>query len=314
MVETIHSSNDTLQKMPMHKEGIIDQSCISGMSVRTKLQLEPANRARANHTQKDKLSITRIVEPHITSHEMSHRPIIQKPDDADTPHPTIEQPNSIDPNELNAAFSIEKHHNRDLLDLSIRRLNRLLKNEKKRHAYEYSSFETKTIEEENILFIPTAERARNSTIGIRGAVAKCDLPAGSPLIYSAQYLTEVQWFNNICMLAVYLHEQLDLSIEKAVRDAQHRLTSYAGRPKEFQSAILYTPAYGAGNVAAMVNHDVNFFNMTAIHVPTLDKNNNKTAGIWLYFTLKDISRGEQLLINYGKNYDFTPAKTARHSV
>jgi len=69
--------------------------------------------------------------------------------------------------------------------------------------------------------------------------------AGSPVVYSAQYMNEDQWFAAVQGLAGYLAIEFNLCPEDACLEAAQRLAAYAFPIVEFQSEVFRVPAYGA---------------------------------------------------------------------
>lgn len=238
-------------------------------------------------------------------------PIFQSPQGAHIEHPSLFQPRHIDYLGLSKDFDDLKHPSHATVVTALKRLNLFLKYPNLRQDFESAEFDVVTIEEKHLSFIPKADREKNTTIGIRGVVAKNTMGIGTPLIYCAQYLTEEEWNHSISELAQYLEDKLKITNKKALYDAGRRLMGYAGRPTMFASTKYYTPAYGAGNITVLINHDDKYHNLQPIYIPYLDINGERTSGSWVFYSTREIKKGEQLLINYGENYNFEPFEMKR---
>ncbi|MBX2849090.1 MAG: SET domain-containing protein-lysine N-methyltransferase [Acidiferrobacterales bacterium] len=292
----------------------VQNSIISGMFLSTTLEVERSpfsihkgKQFSSNNT----IELVKSITPWTPNYLLNKSPIIQSPKSPLEPHPLLEQPENVDFGRTNDFFSIEKHRCKKVYQRALTTMDTLLKDNEARRAHEAKYFELATVGEDNISFIPKNKRHLNTTIGIRGTVAKTTIPAGTPLIYSAQYLNEDQWVAAIAKLGTHLQSVFRLEDEEAAYDALRRLTCYAYRPHKFESEKYYTPAYGAGNICAMINHDDEFNNMASVYVPMLDAYQNPSAGVYMFFSLGDIQKGEQLLVNYGDKYVFDPVYTER---
>jgi len=295
----------------------VQNSIVSGMFLRAKTEVTetPFSILERDYEYSSQTTeLVKSVAPWVPNYLLKRGPIIQSPDSALKPHPILEQPEYVDFNRTDALFCLKKHRSKEVYERALRRMDFLLKNDQARHDDESNGFELTTINDDHLSFIPHEKRHLNTTLGIRGTIAKKDLKAGTPLIYSAQFLNKAQWGAAIGVLGTYLESQLDLESDYATYDATRRLSSYAYRPHEFESETYYTPAYGAGNICSMINHDSEYENMASVYVPMLDAYKNPTAGVYMFFCHRDVKQGEQLLVNYGSQYNFEPVLTQRFLV
>ncbi len=295
----------------------VENSIISGMFVSTKLEVTetPFSITRyGNEHFCQNTEVVKSISPWMPNYLLRKAPIIQSPSSALKPHSILEQPEYVDFKKTDNFFSIKKHRDKAIYQRALTKMNVLLKSDQARHEDELQKFELAIIEDHHLHSIPHNKRHLNTTLGIRGTIAKQDLEAGTPLIYSSQFLNKRQWDAAIGVLCTYLMSQFDLESEEAKYDATRRLSSYAYRPHEFESETYYTPAYGAGNICSMINHDTEYDNMASVYVPMLDAYKNPSAGVYMFFCLRDVIKGEQLLVNYGDQYSFEPVVSQRFRV
>ena len=239
----------------------------------------------------------KVVMPDYHWQTVNANPIFQSPESADKEHPLLAQPRYVDFFKFSEMFKPEKHKCVTTVILALRQLNSQLKDPRLRQDFEYNHFSTIPITSRNIAFIPETYQNFNTMLGHRGVIAISDLPRGTPLMYSAQYMTNIQWDKRIVEFAHYLESIFDLGAEEALNDARERLKSHACRPAFFKSEMYYALAYGAGNIAALTNHDSTHYNMAALFVPFLDISGRATAGGLVLYSTRHIEKDEQLLIN-----------------
>ena len=241
---------------------------------------------------------------------MSQRPIIQHPEDPNQAHPSLQQP--VQANMKSRLNEILKrspklqaaHVSIDLLKQVRAQLNDLLKSPEKRQAHEASHFALAKIDKSNL---PEAISSGHPTLGMRGVLAQQKLPAGTPLQYSGQYLDKKQWQAGVNELSQLLQSQSGFAIEAAQTEAERAMAAYTWEGATYRSKKYDISAFGAGNVAAMINHDADNANMGAAYFSTQDKGGKPAAKVMVYFALREIAAGEQLLVNYGDHYSFDPA-------
>lgn len=235
---------------------------------------------------------------------MAQRPIVQSQYNPKEKHPTLPQPRKI-----NISVLKKKIPNEELRDTLAENLNKILDNDETRRIHELKYFELATIEEKHLSTLSAGAQKGHGTLGIRGVVAKEDIPAGTPIIYGAQYVNHHQWRKLKNKIAEELTASLNVTANEAQKDAQNRLVSYSWESVQFPdsqgvSRKLNLSAYGAGNMAAMINHDEKEHNMGVINIATLDEDDNPAPPIWIYYAKRDIKAGEQLLVDYGPKYKF----------
>ena len=257
--------------------------------------------------------------PSADSKKMSLRPIIQAPDNPDQPHPEIPQPVTLNPK----GRVRSRYTGTPALKQALKTISDLLANPKKRQIYERNAFALRTIKADNLpqqtnssaqqsvesLNQPTIAGGvrTHPTVGMRGVVAHKALAMGSPLQYSAQYLSKEQWTDATQELATRLCAEAGFSPEQAQQEAGRLLLSYSWDGIRFNGQQYELSAFGAGNITSMINHDEQLANMGVAYLSTLDQDGNAGPRLVVYFALRDIAQKEQLLVDYGQLYDFTPA-------
>ena len=238
---------------------------------------------------------------------MSQRPIIQHPQDPNRAHPSLQQPAQANKNSrLNEMLNrspklLAAGVSLDLLKQVRVKLDNFLKVPQKRQDYEQTHFSLAKIAPENL---PKESRVGHPTLGMRGVLAQQALPMGSPLQYSGQYLDKTQWQESLNELSQILHSESGLSVAAARAEADRALAAYTWEGATYRSKKYDISAFGAGNVAAMINHDAENANMGAAYFSTQDKQGQPAAKVMVYFALRDIAAGEQLLVDYGDTYAF----------
>ena len=238
------------------------------------------------------------VVPIADSKTMSRRPIVQAPDDPNKPHPEIPQPTKVN---FKAGVQSDHRKNEPALTQALDQFDQLLQFPQKRQDYEHNYFALTKIRSKNL---PETVALDHSTLGMRGVVAKKPLSVGSPLQYSAQYLSDKQWQQASQDLSVRLQAEIALDPQQADEEAARLLVSYSWQGVTFNHKHYELSAFGASNITAMINHDSALANMGVAYVPSLDEHGQPGPRIVLYFALRDIAEGEQLLVNYGESYRF----------
>ena len=242
------------------------------------------------------------------SDTMSRRPMVQDPDNPNNAHPEIPQPEKINPRGRVKSSHHKKHS--PVLKTALERFDALLQNPQQRQAYERNNFALTQIEPKHL---PSAashnDQCRHPTLGMRGVIAQEPLTAGSPLQYSAQYLSEAQWQEATDILRERLQAEVGLPESQSQQEAARLLLSYSWEGITFNQQKYELSAFGAGNITAMINHDKALANMGVAYMPCLDRDGGPAPTMVVYFALKAIAKGEQLLVNYGEAYRFdTPAE------
>ena len=246
--------------------------------------------------------------------KMGLRPIIQGPDNPNQPHPEIPQPVT-----LNSKARVRSNYpSTPALKKALENINTLLASPKKRQNYECTAFALSNIKPEHIPKPPNLledsqdqatsaiDSSAHPTVGMRGVVAQKVLPMGSAVQYSAQYLSQAQWLELTDILTERLSVEVSLSTEQAEQEARRLLLSYSWKGVRFKKQKYELSAFGAGNIAAMINHDPQLANMGVAYLPTLDQTGKTGPHIVVYFALREIAKGEQLLVDYGPFYEFDP--------
>ena len=231
---------------------------------------------------------------------MSQLPIVQSPTDPSKVHPKLPQPAAINPNiplAQGGTYASAAHQARE-------QINTLLQSPMQRQEYERKHFSLTRIETRHL----PEHLAGHATIGMRGVVAAQPLKAGSPLQYSGQYLDKSDYEKTARQLSQEL--QTKTAIKPGEKPGQadyeaHRLIdSYAWEAITYKGKKYTISAFGAGNTAAMINHDSQHPNMGVAYMSTHDDRGQPAPQIVVYFALRDIAEGEQLLVNYGEQYQF----------
>ena len=260
------------------------------------------------------------IEPGDDMEKMSKRPIIQSPKNPDEEHEDYMQPTYFDgvfsrrKGRFEERFVHERHHNQEACERAIDKLNELIRTGQKA-THEFECFDVAHIAEENNVNNKRNRQAEEiqknippqhtSPIeGIRGLVAKKELPSGTPLVYAAQYLKKNEMVSLKSELAKYFHDALDLDDVDAKKIADDRLVAYQWDTVG-KAWNLYMNAYGAGNAASLVNHDKYLANMSPCYLNAKDQLGKPTIPTIMYFTTRQIEKGEQLLVDYGLLYNFS---------
>ena len=232
---------------------------------------------------------------------MSRRPIVQAPDDPNQAHPEIPQPAKIN---VKGRIRSAYRKNTPALKIALERLDALLQHPQQRQDYESRHFALAKIISDHL---PQEAAFDHATLGMRGVIAKEALSAGSPLQYSAQYLSDSQWQEATDVLSENLQLDVGLLPQQAQQEAARLLLSYSWQGVPFNRQHYELSAFGAGNIAAIINHDQALANMGVAYVASCDKYDRPGPPIVLYFALRDIAKGEQLLVDYGQDYRFEQA-------
>lgn len=230
---------------------------------------------------------------------MSRLPLIQDPDDPSRPHPVLEQPVGINTKaKVNFCYTPVEAHRK-----AMKLMDHLLKSPGERQDYERTHFALACIKRGHLPQSLGAD-SDHATLGMRGIIAAKPLAAGSPLQYSAQYLTSAQWQEGVKALSEKIQRETGMNPSQADTEANRLLISYSWEGITYKGRKYELSAFGAGNAAAMINHDDQYANMGAVYMPTLDEKGKPGPRLMVYFALRDIAEGEQLLVNYGKLYQF----------
>jgi len=288
------SLNDTFRTISVRN------SVVAGMSLSTIVEAQTLSNVQGAIGC---VELVKTVSPWMTDTILTKAPIIQDPKDPSAPHSILKQPAGINFRRCGEEVLQKKsQREKKFLNGVLENLEVLLRCEKRRKLHESENFEVSIIDEKHLLSAPKDKRKLNTTLGLRGVIAKQKIRAGSPVVYSAQYMNEDQWFAAVQGLAGYLAIEFNLCPEDACLEAAQRLAAYAFPIVEFQSEVFRVPAYGAGNVCVMINHDETFFNMKSFRPPLIDEKGKPVAAVTVYYTCRDIEQGEQLLVNYGDKY------------
>lgn len=257
--------------------------------------------------------ITRIpvsLIPQADIEGMSRLPIVQSPEDPTQAHSELPQPASINFNVKPAGCG-----NYEKLAYTARdQMHQLLQDPSKRKNHERTHFSLKKITPEN--FSRAADiNPNHPTMNMRGVVAAKPIKAGTPIQYSAQYMDEAQWLEGVEALSQKLQSEANMSKEQADKEADRLLISYSWEGTKYKGKDYHLSAFGAGNIAAMVNHDNQTPNMGIAYLSTYDEHGQPAPRIVAYFALRDIEEGEQLLVDYGEYYQFdTPLEGSQEAV
>ena len=230
---------------------------------------------------------------------MSERPIVQSPKDFTKNHSILPQPVRIN---HNATVNLGKASQK-IVYAARDKMDELLQNPKKRKNHERKYFKLAKITPENL---PDKSdiRLKHPTLNMRGVIAAEDIPEGTPLPYSGHYMNKEDWANAIKQLSLEIQTQTKMEKDKADDEAEHLLCCYAWEGITYNGKKYEITAFGAGNIASMINHDAKQPNIGAAYMSTYDANNKPGPRIVVYFALRPIKKGEQLLVDYGKFFKF----------
>ena len=238
--------------------------------------------------------------------QMLLRPIFQSPTDPNAPHPNLKQPAGLSRKNVPESYLVQNDSAlRKVFSEALPGIDAMLKNPALRREKEEKYF---TIVDQISPEHRRADTQFAKTLGIRGVVAKEDIPAGTALIYSAQYLSASEWKK--------LHKDLsNLLVESGMpkqyanKAAANRLVSYSWAgvldvASNNEKDGYELSAYGAGNVTAFVNHDEDNPLMFPEYLDTLDEDGNTTASLVAYIAAKDIPKNTEVTTDYGDLYNF----------
>ena len=123
--------------------------------------------------------------------QMLLRPIFQSPTDPNAPHPKLKQPAGLARKNVPESYLVQNDSAlRKVFSEALPGIDAMLKNPALRREKEEKYF---TIVDQISPEHRRADTQFAKTLGIRGVVAKEDIPAGTALIYSAQYLSASEW-------------------------------------------------------------------------------------------------------------------------
>ena len=238
--------------------------------------------------------------PNANIQTMSALPIVQSPEDPTRPHSLLPQPHSIN---RNMALQQGRHPS-DAVYSARETMDYLLQHPEQRKAHECQSFKLAKIRAINL-----PNRLTHPTVGMRGVIAAEALSKGTPLHYSGQYLDQQEYQKTIQALSQELQTKAHMGETQASAEAKRLIAAYLWEGITYQGKPYDISSFGAGNTAAMVNHDQHNPNMGVAYMSTYDTRGEPAPQIVVYFALRDIAKNEQLLIDYGENYRFdTPAE------
>ena len=233
-------------------------------------------------------------------------PIVQSPEDPTKPHPQLPQPASIN---LNMPLLRNTGHTAVALQARAH-MDQLLKHPKQLQQHERTHFKLAKIQTKHLAHLPTraptqgAKPPRHPTFGMRGVIAAKALAAGTPLPYSGQYLDNSEYQKTVEVLSQELQSKTKLAPELADQQAKRLIASYSWEGVTYKGRRYDISSFGAGNTAAMINHDSQHANMGVAYMPTHDAQGQPAPKMVVYFALRDIAKDEQLLVDYGECYQF----------
>ena len=237
--------------------------------------------------------------PISSEEDMAKRPIFQHPKNPQLSHPTIEQPVCVDvTKDITLASDPVDHVTINKMKYTLSRL--LKAGAKAREAHELKYFSIAKITSDNM-----PEKLSNHVTvleNMRGVVAKTKIPKGTPLQFSGQYLKKDEMKKLIKEIVNGLVKRFNFSEDIAKMHTINVIDNYKWIGVKLGKYKLELNGWGAGNIASFINHDDKDPNMSMAILPTLDRKGKSTAKLVTYYTLRDIEPGEQLLINYGKEY------------
>lgn len=255
--------------------------------------------------------------------EMVNYPIVQGADPR-LPHPVFKQPHRI------VSITHGNHYksiSREQLDEVVKNINKRLQDANFHHEFERDNYSYGEITKDNI-----KDGLYDFTLGINGITAKNTIPMLTPIIYKHQY-TELGSDEHMAIisaiknyLGVYLNfhnkekrnleEQMEVEKEMFAEAERLRqnyswtLPPYKLADKDSSREVkLWCNGWGAGGISAGINGDSSedrkYVNHASITCETVDKDGNPSPPIVVYFSLREIEKGEELLVNYGNRYRFT---------
>ena len=241
--------------------------------------------------------------PRADEQTMASRPIIQSVDNPDTEHKTLAQPVKVNPK----ARSFIRQGKGEHLKTALKNLKPLLKNPNLRKEHELRHFGVKFITKEDLAL---SGLETHSTLGLRGAVARVTLTPGTPLIYSAKFFMPGQFEEYVNTVAKQVEQRYRMSPEDANKAVEQQFRSYSWAPTRGgpKAQAYEMTSFGAGNITTLVNHGLEHPNMDMAYVRMLDAQNRATPKVVVYFTNRQIEKGEQLLVDYGEIYELDSAE------
>ena len=247
--------------------------------------------------------------PNANINTMSKLPIVQSPEDPSKIHVNLPQPAAVNRN-----MPLRHNSDKPIADIAKRareNMDHLLKNPEQRKKHERQSFKIAKIRAKHLASNPGITN-RHATINMRGVIASEALKAGTPLQYSGQYLDAHEHAKTTQALSRELQVKIGIAADQADEKAKRLLECYAWEDITYCGKAYTISAFGAGNTAAMINHDDKSPNMGVSYMSTYDASGKPAPQIVVYFALRDIEKDEQLLVNYGECYRFDETSAESH--
>ena len=254
----------------------------------------------ANSVLQESIPVSLIPNANVSA--MSKLPIVQSAEDPTKAHRTLTQPAAINHTMALRQGSHPLSYG-DIANTARDQMDRLLQNPSQRQQHERQHFKLAKIRAKHLANISLSS-SRHPTMGMRGVIAACPLTAGTPLQYSGQYLDQQEYHQTIRQLSQELQAKTGIEASTAEQEASRLIACYTWENITFKGKKYDISAFGAGNTAAMINHDSQQANMGVAYMSTYDAAGQPAPQIVVYFALREIAKDEQLLVNYGEHYQF----------
>ena len=274
-----------------------------------------------SETPRDVVQTTSSIHHLANEQIMAHRPLIQDYRDPNRPHAAIPQPHKIQPYQRNSGplsmysktlFGKDTKEGRAFALRVLNKVDDYLENPEKRAESELKYF--RVVDSIHSSQQPLSLGPRHATTGIRGVVAKEDIPPGTPLLVAMQLLNTQQWSEWRTGLAQGFQQHIGVTADQAMDDASYFRDSYTWGNITYRSSqggkFKVTNMAGAGNVSALVNADKTYLNMKVIGLATFAKELSvqgtpiKSVDLICYVNPDCIPENQQCVTSYGNNYDF----------
>jgi len=298
---------------------------IKGMSreVRLDVAVTPCKRVQS---QENNIVYPGTISSYINPEKMCSYPVVQGLDPR-LPHSCFQQPYKI--TRLINGGHYQSISHAQMADIA-RQINQFLEKPSIREDYEKKYYSYEKITDKHI-----KNNQYNFTLGINGVTAKVNIPKFTPLIYKHQYAKQGsdEHLAIVSAMKNYVATHLNLQSKKAnclshaaevdkeiYAEAERLRNTYSwGAPPPFtvtkngckEEIKLWANAWGAGGIASGFNGDSSenkeHINHATVMYETVDKDEGAAPPIPVFISLRDIEKGEELLVDYGKRYIFTQA-------